>query len=94
MNGTKFYKKILKYVLKCFLIRINLLKVKKAIGKEVSVYSNAFSFLEFQDSLQKDFGAKTGEMLWNYSRGVDNREVGVIQVWKNIFVLCASTCIL
>lgn len=94
MNGTKFYKKILKYVLKCFLMRINLLKVKKAIGKEVSVYSNAFSFLEFQDSLQKDFGTKTGEMLWNYSRGVDNREVGVIQVWKNIFVLCASTCIL
>lgn len=58
------------------------------------MYSNAFSFLEFQEPLQKDFGAKTGEMLWNYSRGVDNREVGVIQVWKHIFVLCASTCIL
>ncbi|GAY48639.1 hypothetical protein CUMW_113230 [Citrus unshiu] len=37
-----------------------------------------------KDSLQKDFGAKTGEMLWNYSRGVDNREVGVIQESKSI----------
>lgn len=40
-----------------------------------------FSWL-LQDSLQKDFGAKTGEMLWNYSRGIDNRLVGVIQVWQ------------
>ncbi|KAH9655847.1 DNA repair protein REV1 [Citrus sinensis] len=37
-----------------------------------------------KDSLQKDFGTKTGEMLWNYSRGVDNREVGVIQESKSI----------
>lgn len=35
-----------------------------------------------QDSLQKDFGIKTGEMLWNHSRGIDNRLVGVIQVWQ------------
>ncbi|CAN1289240.1 DNA repair protein REV1 [Linum perenne] len=33
-------------------------------------------------SLQSDFGAKTGEMLWNYSRGVDNRSVGVTQIKK------------
>ncbi|GLT76694.1 hypothetical protein SLA2020_483390 [Shorea laevis] len=37
-----------------------------------------------KDSLQKDFGAKTGEMLWNYSRGIDNRLVGVIQESKSI----------
>ncbi|CAN1289239.1 DNA repair protein REV1 [Linum perenne] len=35
-------------------------------------------------SLQSDFGAKTGEMLWNYSRGVDNRSVGVTQESKSI----------
>ncbi|XP_031744472.1 DNA repair protein REV1 isoform X3 [Cucumis sativus] len=37
-----------------------------------------------KDSLQKDFGLKTGEMLWNYSRGVDNRAVGLIQESKSI----------
>lgn len=37
-----------------------------------------------KDSLQKDFGAKTGEMLWNYSRGIDNRLVGMIQESKSI----------
>ncbi|XP_028797962.1 DNA repair protein REV1 [Neltuma alba] len=37
-----------------------------------------------KDSLQKDFGMKTGEMLWNYSRGIDNRLVGVIQESKSI----------
>ncbi|KAK7253198.1 hypothetical protein RIF29_37721 [Crotalaria pallida] len=35
-------------------------------------------------SLQKDYGVKTGEMLWNYSRGIDNRMVGVIQESKSI----------
>ncbi|KAJ1388369.1 UmuC domain [Sesbania bispinosa] len=30
-------------------------------------------------SLQKDYGMKTGDMLWNYSRGIDNRLVGVFQ---------------
>ncbi|CAN0927037.1 DNA repair protein REV1 [Linum grandiflorum] len=35
-------------------------------------------------SLQTDFGAKTGEMLWNYSRGVDNRLVGLNQESKSI----------
>ncbi|RDX62552.1 DNA repair protein REV1, partial [Mucuna pruriens] len=30
-------------------------------------------------SLQKDYGMKTGEMLWNYSRGIDNRLVGGFQ---------------
>lgn len=37
-----------------------------------------------KDSLQKDFGMKTGEMLWNYCRGIDNRLVGVIQESKSI----------
>lgn len=37
-----------------------------------------------KESLQKDFGLKTGEMLWNYSRGVDNRLVGNIQESKTI----------
>ncbi|XP_021827326.1 DNA repair protein REV1 isoform X2 [Prunus avium] len=37
-----------------------------------------------KDSLQKDFGMKTGEMLWNHSRGIDNRLVGVIQECKSV----------
>ncbi|XP_057502579.1 DNA repair protein REV1 isoform X2 [Actinidia eriantha] len=37
-----------------------------------------------QESLQKEFGIKTGDMLWNYSRGVDNRLVGVIQESKSV----------
>ncbi|GAB2219823.1 hypothetical protein Droror1_Dr00007460 [Drosera rotundifolia] len=37
-----------------------------------------------KDSLQKDFGTKTGEMLWNYCRGVDNRAVGIIKENKSI----------
>ncbi|KAL5788177.1 hypothetical protein ACOSP7_005126 [Xanthoceras sorbifolium] len=37
-----------------------------------------------KESLQKDYGMKTGEMLWNYSRGVDNRLVGMIQESKSI----------
>ncbi|XP_021837833.1 DNA repair protein REV1-like isoform X2 [Spinacia oleracea] len=32
-----------------------------------------------KEALQRDLRTKTGEMLWNYSRGVDNRLVGVIQ---------------
>ncbi|PON58092.1 DNA repair protein, Rev [Trema orientale] len=37
-----------------------------------------------KESLQNDFGAKTGEMLWNYSRGIDTRLVGIIQESKSI----------
>ncbi|KAF8406255.1 hypothetical protein HHK36_008340 [Tetracentron sinense] len=37
-----------------------------------------------KESLRKDFGTKTGDMLWNYSRGVDNRLVGVVQDTKSI----------
>lgn len=44
------------------------------------------SSLIIQDSLQKDFGMKTGEMLWSHSRGIDNRLVGVIQVWKRTYL--------
>lgn len=35
-------------------------------------------------SLQKDYGMKTGEMLWNYSRGIDTRLVGEFQECKSI----------
>ncbi|XP_076915898.1 DNA repair protein REV1-like [Bidens hawaiensis] len=37
-----------------------------------------------KDSLQRDFGQKTGDMLWNYSRGIDNRIVGIIQESKSV----------
>ncbi|XP_027106030.1 DNA repair protein REV1 isoform X2 [Coffea arabica] len=37
-----------------------------------------------KESLQKDFGVKTGDMLWNFSRGIDNRLVGVFQESKSI----------
>ncbi|GMH02833.1 hypothetical protein Nepgr_004672 [Nepenthes gracilis] len=37
-----------------------------------------------KESLLKVFGVKTGEMLWNYCRGVDNRLVGIIQESKSI----------
>lgn len=37
-----------------------------------------------KESLRKDFGLKTGDMLWNHSRGIDNRLVGVIQESKSI----------
>lgn len=37
-----------------------------------------------KDSLQKDFGTKTGDMLWNFSRGIDNRLVGMFQESKSI----------
>ncbi|KAM7479135.1 hypothetical protein LguiA_027348 [Lonicera macranthoides] len=37
-----------------------------------------------KESLRKDFGSKTGDMLWNYSRGIDNRMVGVIQESKSV----------
>ncbi|XP_029130864.1 DNA repair protein REV1 isoform X2 [Cajanus cajan] len=35
-------------------------------------------------SLQKDYGMKTGAMLWNYSRGIDNRLVGCFQESKSV----------
>ncbi|CAA7014851.1 unnamed protein product [Microthlaspi erraticum] len=37
-----------------------------------------------KDSLQKDFGVKTGEMLWSYSRGLDIRSVTAVQESKSI----------
>ncbi|CAI9101949.1 OLC1v1000122C2 [Oldenlandia corymbosa var. corymbosa] len=37
-----------------------------------------------KESLQKDFGIKTGDMLWNFSRGIDSRMVGVIQETKSV----------
>nr|XP_043621063.1 DNA repair protein REV1 [Erigeron canadensis] len=37
-----------------------------------------------KESLQKNFGKKTGDMLWNYCRGIDNRLVGMIQETKSV----------
>ncbi|CAM8937715.1 unnamed protein product [Rhodiola kirilowii] len=37
-----------------------------------------------KETLQREFGTKTGEMLWNYSRGVDNRLVGHFQESKSV----------
>ncbi|KAF3624885.1 DNA repair protein REV1 [Capsicum annuum] len=37
-----------------------------------------------KETLQKDFGSKTGSMLWNYSRGIDDRLVGMMQESKSI----------
>nr|XP_016509914.1 PREDICTED: DNA repair protein REV1-like [Nicotiana tabacum]XP_016509915.1 PREDICTED: DNA repair protein REV1-like [Nicotiana tabacum] len=37
-----------------------------------------------KETLQKDFGYKTGSTLWNYSRGIDDRLVGTIQESKSI----------
>ncbi|XP_026394158.1 DNA repair protein REV1-like [Papaver somniferum] len=37
-----------------------------------------------KESLQKDFGEKTGDMLFNYCRGIDNRAVGLLQETKSV----------
>lgn len=37
-----------------------------------------------KEALNKDFGAKTGDMLWNYCRGIDNRTVDDIQEMKSV----------
>ncbi|KAK9053446.1 hypothetical protein SSX86_030080 [Deinandra increscens subsp. villosa] len=37
-----------------------------------------------KESLQKDFGPKTSDMLWNHCRGIDNRLVGIIQESKSV----------
>lgn len=37
-----------------------------------------------KESLQKDFGIRTGDMLWKYSRGIDDRLVGVVQESKSV----------
>ncbi|XP_028095959.1 DNA repair protein REV1 isoform X2 [Camellia sinensis] len=37
-----------------------------------------------KESLQKDFGIRTGDMLWKYSRGIDDRLVGMVQESKSV----------
>ncbi|XP_074582467.1 DNA repair protein REV1 isoform X2 [Curcuma longa] len=37
-----------------------------------------------KEALQKDFGVKIGDMLWNYCRGIDNQNVGEVQEAKSI----------
>lgn len=49
----------------------------------IGLYISPTHLLCFQETLQKDFGSKTGSMLWNYSRGIDDRLVGMIQVRTN-----------
>lgn len=55
-------------------------------------------WVSFQESLQKDFGTKTGDMLWNYCRGIDNRPVEEIQVSERIckffFFFGCNSCVL
>ncbi|XP_062090066.1 DNA repair protein REV1 [Humulus lupulus] len=52
--------------------------------KKRNVHTCAQLCLISKECLRKDFGAKTGEMLWNYSRGIDTRLVGMIQESKSI----------
>uniref|UniRef100_A0A803NNP0 DNA repair protein REV1 n=1 Tax=Cannabis sativa TaxID=3483 RepID=A0A803NNP0_CANSA len=52
--------------------------------KKQNVHTCGQLCLISKECLQKDFGAKTGEMLWNYSRGIDTRLVGIIQESKSI----------
>ncbi|KAL6603600.1 hypothetical protein ACP70R_043961 [Stipagrostis hirtigluma subsp. patula] len=37
-----------------------------------------------KDALQKDFGKKIGDHLWNYCRGIDNSVVGAVQETKSV----------
>uniref|UniRef100_A0A7I4CIB7 DNA repair protein REV1 n=1 Tax=Physcomitrium patens TaxID=3218 RepID=A0A7I4CIB7_PHYPA len=37
-----------------------------------------------KDFLQREFGVKTGDMLWSYARGIDTREVQQAQIRKSI----------
>jgi DNA repair protein REV1 len=37
-----------------------------------------------KEALQRDFGFKTGDMLWHYSRGIDHRQVQTAQELKSI----------
>ncbi|ONK60421.1 uncharacterized protein A4U43_C08F18290 [Asparagus officinalis] len=37
-----------------------------------------------KETLHKEFGTKTGDMLWNYCRGVDNRAVEAVQETKSV----------
>ncbi|XP_049932652.1 DNA repair protein REV1 [Nymphaea colorata] len=37
-----------------------------------------------KETLRREFGTKTGEMLWHSSRGIDDREVQIIQEIKSV----------
>ncbi|KAH9310691.1 hypothetical protein KI387_025726, partial [Taxus chinensis] len=37
-----------------------------------------------KEALQRDFGSKTGDMLWHYSRGIDHRQVQSAKEHKSI----------
>lgn len=60
--------------------RGNVIEKKVEIVTDNFVNLNEKSYWLLQDSLQKDFGVKTGEMLWSYCRGLDLRSVTAVQV--------------
>ncbi|GJM96264.1 hypothetical protein PR202_ga13084 [Eleusine coracana subsp. coracana] len=41
-----------------------------------------------KDALHKDFGKKTGDLLWNYCRGIDHSIVGAVQAEHFLTNLC------
>ncbi|TVU08622.1 hypothetical protein EJB05_42031, partial [Eragrostis curvula] len=41
-----------------------------------------------KDALQKDFGKKIGDLLWNYCRGIDHSVVGTVQAEHFLTNLC------
>ncbi|KAK7308786.1 hypothetical protein RJT34_05017 [Clitoria ternatea] len=52
--------------------------------KKQNVYTCGQLRMISKASLQKDYGLKTGEMLWSCSRGIDNRLVGAFQESKSV----------
>ncbi|XP_052725582.1 DNA repair protein REV1 isoform X3 [Vigna angularis] len=52
--------------------------------KKQNIYTCGQMRIISKASLQRDYGIKTGEMLWNYSRGIDNRLVGNFQECKTV----------
>ncbi|XP_068467802.1 DNA repair protein REV1 isoform X4 [Phaseolus vulgaris] len=52
--------------------------------KKQNIYTCGQLRIISKASLQRDYGIKTGEMLWNYSRGIDNRLVGNFQESKTV----------
>ncbi|GBG62309.1 hypothetical protein CBR_g29916 [Chara braunii] len=43
-----------------------------------------YRLLRPKEALQREFGVKTGDMLWAYARGIDHREVKCVQERKSI----------
>ncbi|URE45778.1 impB/mucB/samB family C-terminal domain [Musa troglodytarum] len=54
------------------------------ISKRKQLVGCIWTRLGSQEALQKDFGIRIGDMLWNYCRGIDNRTVEVVQERKSV----------